>query len=131
LKLDLSKSFDKKKAQTYLDKLIEKQSKIELKEYKEARSNRQNRYFHVICTILADDLGYTVDEMKIEIKRNLEWMMYIKNGKKFLKSSKELDTKEFTDLIDYTRSIGEENGCYLPTPDEYYGNTFEFEKLLL
>ena len=130
MKLDLSKSFDQKKAQTYLGKLIEKQSKIELKEYKEPRSNRQNRYFHAICAILGNDLGYTVDEMKIVIKRNLEWMIYQKNGVTFLRSSADLDTKEFTDLIDFTRSIGEENGCYLPTPDEFYGNMFDYEKLL-
>jgi hypothetical protein len=130
LKLDLSNHLDQNKACTYFERLLREGKKIELKEFAPARTSLQNRYFHAICTILGNDLGYTVDEMKIVIKRHLEWMQYKVNGQTFLRSSSSLDTIEFTDLIDFTRSTGQDNGCYLPTPDEYYQNTFEIEKLI-
>jgi len=128
MKLNLSNNIDRNKAETYLKKLIEKKAKIELKEFKPSRSNQANKYFHVCCAILSDYSGYTIDEIKIIIKDQLEFMTYTKNGHKFYRSSANLDTDEFTLLVDFTRSFGEDHGQYIPTPEEYYDNQFDIEK---
>ena len=91
MKLNLSNSIDRNKAETYLKKLVEKGAKIELKEFKPKRSLSQNNYFHVCCAILSDFSGYTIDEMKIIIKDQLEFMNYTKNGHKFYRSTADRD----------------------------------------
>lgn len=128
MKLNLSNSIDRNKAETYFKKLVDKGAKIELKEFNPKRSLSQNNYFHVCCAILSDFSGYTIDEMKIIIKDQLEFMNYTKNGHKFYRSSADLNTDEFTLLVDFTRSFGQNHGQYIPTPDEYYDNQFDVER---
>ena len=128
MKLDLSNPFDKNKAITYLDKLIQRSARIELREFKAKRTIDQNSYFHVCCKLLGDYAGYTVDEMKIIIKDQLEWMSYMKNGHRFYRSSSDLDKGEFTNLIEFTRQFGQEHGCYLPTSEEFINHQFELMK---
>lgn len=130
MKLDLTKSIDIGRAKTYLETLIKKGSKIELKQYRPKRTNRQNAYFHVCCGLLSDYSGYTIDEVKKIIKDQLEFMKYEKGGHIFYRSSSDLDTLEFTKLVDHTRSFGEDHGCYIPTPEQYYETPFDVEKLI-
>ena len=128
MKYDLSKPFDINKAKSRFQKLVEKRAKIEIKEYKALRSLSQNSYWHLACGILGDYAGYTIDEMKIILKDQLDFMTYEKNGHKFYKSSAELDTAEFTKLVDFTRAFGDQHGCYIPTPDEMTTQRFEVEQ---
>lgn len=130
MKLDLSKDFDINKARTRLESLISKGSKIELREVTKPRTRDQNAYFHVCMAILGDYAGYTIDEMKIIIKDQLEFMTYEKNGHRFYVSTADLDKELFTKLIDFTRSFGENHGCYIPTPDQYYHDKFYYDKEL-
>ena len=128
MKYDLSISKEKQLAERYFKKLCESGARIELKKFHSSRSLNQNNYFHVCCKILSDYSGYTVDEIKLIIKDDLEFMKYQKGGHQFYRSSADLDKAEFGDLVDYVRGFGESNGCYLPTPDEYYESQFEIEK---
>lgn len=130
MKLDLSNKAEQLKARSYLDRLIELESKIEIKKHVKKRTNPQNRYFHVACTILSEYSGYTVAEMKLIIKDRLDFMNYDKGGHHFYRSSADLDKLEFIDLVDHIRDFGQDNGCYIPTPEEYYTNEFEVEKEL-
>jgi len=130
MKLDLSNDIDRKRAESYLAKLIEKQERIEIKKFVSKRTVQQNKYFHVACSILSDYSGYTVDEMKIIIKDQLEFMNYTKHEHKFYVSSADLDRIEFIALVDYTRNFGDQHGCYIPTPKEYLENQFIVEKEL-
>ncbi len=130
MKLDLSNEIDRKRAGSYLAKLIEKQARIEIKKFIPKRTIQQNKYFHMACSILSDYSGYTVDEMKIIIKDQLEFMTYTKHGHRFYISSADLDKIAFIALVDYVRDFGEQHGCYIPTPAEYLESQFEIEREL-
>ena len=92
------------------------------------RTLTQNRYLHLIISLLAIETGYNLDEAKILLKRECNFMIYEKNGNKFLKRSRDLDTKELTDWIEWIRNYAGTNGIYLPTPDDYQRNWAEIEK---
>jgi len=130
MKLDLSIEYDCKKAIEYFGSLLKDASKIELKKCAERRSINQNSYFHVACKILGDYAGYTVPETKIIIKDQLEFMTYTKNNHRFYRSTSDLTKEEFTELIEYVRSFGDQHGCYIPTSEEYITNHFEIEREL-
>ena len=51
MKLDLSKPFDLQRAKEYFNKLVESESKIELKKYSPKRSLSQNAYLHVLFQV--------------------------------------------------------------------------------
>lgn len=119
MKYDTQNPLEAKRATAYLAKLIEVGKVAEVREVKEKRSTEQNAYWHVCCGLIGDHCGYTTAEVKILIKRQLEWMIYRVNGEPFLRSSTDLDTREMTELIEFTRDYGEDAGCYVPTPDEY------------
>jgi hypothetical protein len=103
-----------------VDWLIEKGKLVELKEARKSRSLDQNAYFHLCVGIWADDVGYTIEEAKTVIKRELGYY-YEKNGQKFLESTANMDTKRMAELTDKFRLWSSaEFGIYLPEPEEYY-----------
>ena len=61
---------------------------IELKE-SGARSSQQNNYYWKIVRIIAEDLGYTEQEMHSTLKNHFD-----------IESTKSLSTKEFAELIE-------------------------------
>lgn len=129
MKLDLSKDYDLNKFKRYSEKLLEKKSKVELKEYREYRTISQNAYFHAIISLFALETGYTTQEAKTKLKRNCPFMVYEKEGERFLRGTSELNTKEFTDFTDWVRNFSvTEAGIYLPTAEEYIENRFEIDK---
>ena len=127
MKFNLSKDLDKKIAQERFNKMLSKGSKIELKEFRFKRTLDQNRYLHVCIAYVCLDTGYTREEAKIVLKREYG-LVYDKAGVKFLRSTKDLDTKECADFIEWIRNFSLDNGSYIPTPEEYLENQFEIEK---
>ena len=130
MKYDLINDSEKDQARKYFDKLCESEAKIEIRKFHGKRTLSQNSYFHVACTILSDYSGYTVPEMKIIIKDQLDFMSYDKGGHHFYVSSANLDKMQFIELVDFVRAFGESNDCYIPTPEEYLQSQFEIEKQL-
>lgn len=132
MKLDLSNSFDLNKAETYFEKLKKKKAKIELKEFHAKRSLDQNSYLHVCFTILANETGYTIAEIKTITKREHgAFMVYEKEGQKFLRSTAYLDKLEMTMFIDWLRQFANDQlGAYIPSPSEWIQNQFEISKQL-
>ena len=133
MKYDLTNSIDATSAQLYLDKLIEEGAKIELKKIRGKRTLKQNSYFHVVITIFAMELGYTIEEAKTMLKRmysNAEpSMIYQKKGYKFLRSTTTMDTKELTNFIEWIRNYAATDaGIYIPTSEEYLINQFNIDK---
>ena len=104
---------------------------------KPRRSTAQNRLFHDNVAIIADTIGYSLEEMKLIIK---EWitkanklkMVEKKETKKGLeytvyRSSKDLDTKEFTELVEYVFQLWEALWIQMNIPaleyaDELFSN---------
>jgi len=103
-----------------VDWLIVKGKSVDIKEWRKSRSLDQNAYFHVIAKIWGDELGYTLEESKTLIKRELGYY-YEKNGQKFLESTVNMDTKRMAELTDKFRAWSSaEFGIYLPYPEEYF-----------
>jgi hypothetical protein len=128
MKLNLSNTYDKERAKTRLKVLIDKGAKIELTEIKGKRTIRQNSYLHVCISLFAIEFGYTLDEAKTLLKRQCEFMKYSKNGQLFLKRTREMDTKELTEFIEWIRNYSSQQGLYLPTSEEYLLHRFEIDK---
>ncbi len=118
MRYDLSKEFDCQKATKRLEKLIKDGLIVDITLYKEKRTDRQNRYYQVITAIIADELGYTHDECKIELKRELK-LFYEKNGKLFVRSTADLNTAEKTEYIEKIRNWASTEGMYIPSPEEF------------
>lgn len=127
MKYNLKEQFDTKKAKTYLDKLIEKGSKIELKEIRPSRSLSQNSYLHVCLSLYGIEFGYTLNEAKTDLKR-MYGLVYEKGGKKYLRSTADLDSKELTEFIEYIRDVAAKNNCYIPSSEEYLLNKFTTDR---
>jgi hypothetical protein len=112
--------------------LIEKGAKVDLTEKKNKRSIDQNSYLHVCVGFVAKESGYTMEEAKTTLKREFgSFLVYEKRGRKFLRSTSDLDAKECTQFIDFIRNLAmNQFGCYIPTSEEYLTNSFDIDKLL-
>lgn len=89
------------------------------------RSIRQNRYFYKVVSIIAEHLGYTVEEMKCLLK--IEFGMYDeginkKTGETFYiyHSTADLTKKQFSDLTEKILIFGNKLGINILTPEEYW-----------
>ncbi len=90
------------------DNAIDKLSGNYYIELKEAgvRSSQQNNYYWKIVNILADDLGYTEQEMHSTLKNHFN-----------VESTKTLSTKEFSKLIEQIiRWSAIDLGIVIPDP---------------
>lgn len=96
----------------------ESQYVLRVEKAKQKRSLSQNRYYWgVLVKMLSDYTGFTPNEMHQVLGENL-WN-YEKDGRKFIKSTTEMDTAEFTRRIDEARLFAQEQiGIYIPEPNE-------------
>ena len=130
MKLDTNSEMDRNKAQFYLDKLIAKKAKIELKEVTKQRTDPQRAYLHVCLSMFSVETGYSIEEAKELFAEQLpEIMFYEKKEHRFRKSTNDLTTKEMGILIDYIRSFCmDQLGFYVPDSTEFLINRFQIEK---
>lgn len=131
MKFDLLKHTEIEKAQAYFERLVSRGAKIELKKFIEQRTGAQNRYVHVIFAILGDYTGNTIEEVKQIVKPEFgRHAIYEKDGRKFLRSTASWNKMECLEFIDWYRQFCMEQGCYIPTPEEYYQAQWEIERQL-
>ena len=109
-----------------VNELIEQRAVVDLTKKNPNRSLSQNAYLHVILGFFASELGYTLEEVKQGIfKQICNKEIFVRNievcGKpiEYLRSSKDLDSKEMTTAIERFRNWSSlEAGIYLPSADE-------------
>lgn len=109
-----------------VDELIEQRAVVDLTKKSPNRSLSQNAYLHVILGFFASELGYTLEEVKQGIfKQICNKETFVRNievcGKpiEYLRSSKDLDSQEMTTAIERFRNWSSlEAGIYLPSADE-------------
>ena len=89
---------------------------------KPKRSASQNAYLHVCISIYAIELGYTLEEAKTLLKRMCHFMVYEKNGYKFIKKTSGMSSNELTDFIEWIRNHSAQQGIDIPTSEEYNSN---------
>jgi hypothetical protein len=105
-----------------------KRVELEVRERKSKRSDRQNRAFHAAITPWAHELGYAVEELKRDLL-GLCWGYYEQKSKSKLTGEEhlvplkphtsKLNTKEFSDLMEFTVMKAAETGYVMPLPDEF------------
>ena len=126
--LDLSNTTDIKKAETYINKLIDGKKKIELKEIIKGRSISLNAYLHVCITLYAIHFGSTLYEAKIYLKRECGFMVYEKDNIKYLKQTSKLNNIECSDFVSWIRNFSSQKGCYIPDAEEYKQCKYHIDK---
>jgi hypothetical protein len=106
---------DKTEAKEYIDNL--NCAKIEVKAIRKNRSLNQNAYFYgVVCSVFGLEFGCTAEESKQIFAQ--KFLPYKHKGVSFVKSTKDLDTKEFEEFCEKCRKFASENGCFIPLPNE-------------
>ena len=125
---DLGNNEDKNKAAFKFHQLVEGGKVIELTEKRKKRSISQNSYLHVAITIFAIELGYTVEEAKTVLKRDCSFMVYDKEGMLFLKRTRDLNTKELTDFIEFIITYAAKMFITIPSSDEYINNQIDIDR---
>lgn len=125
---DFSNSIDYTKAINYISQLKQGGKVVEIKEKRKKRTIKQNAYLHVLITLYAIELGYTLEEAKTHLKRSCSFMLYEKNDEKFLKKTSNLNTQELKEFIDWVRNYAGTHGVYLPTSEEYLVNQMIYDK---
>lgn len=128
MKLDLSKQYDINKANVHFNMLLKKGKKIELKEIRKTRSIKHNAYLHVCIQLFSIHFGYTLEESKTHLKRTCDFMRYEKEGEIFLKQTSKMDSKELSEFVEWIRNYSADNGCYIPTSEEYLSDKFNIDK---
>lgn len=114
-------------ASDYLDHLMSLNKNIEIKPIRKRQSLPQNAYLHVVIALWGIDRGYTPEESKVVLKREYG-LYYEKNGKKFIRSSSSLDTKESTEFIEWIRNNAAMYGNYIPSAEEYLIKQYEIDR---
>ena len=143
MKYNLQNEYEKNQAISKFKKFLDDKKKVELKEIKPRRSLSQNAYLHICFTLFAIEFGWTVAQAKEVLKELCPFMKYEHENKKtgqtiaFYKQTSIMDSKELTEFIEWIRNYSNMEGCYIPTPDEYYNgreridNTIEQHKEFL
>jgi len=118
---DLAISYDRQRARAYLDHLIGKGKKIELKEIRPKRTIDQNSLFHKWIQVFAEHIGEpSFEDCKRDVKRALlgekERINPLTNQtEKVDYKTSQMDTKELSEFMDKFKSWAQvEFGCYLP-----------------
>lgn len=91
---------------------------LEIYKAKAKRSLNQNSYYWgVVVTILADETGYTIDEVHQELGGM--FLRYVKSGKEFVRSTATLDTLEFEKYLEQCRKWAwNDLNITIPLPNE-------------
>lgn len=102
----------------YLRTLEGVECEITVSKYRKKRSLPQNAYFHgVVCVILGDHWGYSVDEAHSAICT--EFLTVSEEGKPdFVRSTTSLDTAEFNEFLEQVKMWASVDfGVYIPDPE--------------
>ena len=101
---------------------------VTLSDKKVTRSSQQNRYFHKLVGLIAEQQGNDAERVKREIKHKIGLIeKQLINGEliTIIKSTADLRVDEFSKLIEETISVCVFLEISYPTPD-YYG--FKIDK---
>lgn len=96
--------------------LREKRAKVDFTEKRGGRTPNQNNYLHLILAFYGLEVGYSLQEMKDILKRDIcpDVFEYDKGGHKFYRSTASLDTMEMAKAIHQLKHHAAIHGCKLP-----------------
>lgn len=125
---DLKSQFQQDRLNKAVKEAIEKGWTIRFEKIRQPRSLQQNRYMWALLTIYGIETGYTPEEMHADMKRAYG-LYYKKKGKTYATSTGTLDTKEFTQYIDFIRNHAGQNGINLPDAEYLKQHWAEYEQM--
>ena len=103
----------------YLERLSSKGYNVEVKHVRKNRSKWQNAWFHAVVKEVSEFTGYETEEAK-EILKRKGGLAYKKKGHTFLRSTKDLDKKEFGEFMEkLIRVCAQELDMIIPDPKHY------------
>lgn len=116
---------DRKGFEKYLLQFADRNVTIDIKRKRAKRSLSQNAFFHSWCTLLADHLGYSLDEMKDILKFKFLKVEEINDmtGElmTYTKKTSELNKMEFADVCTEIQQWSESKlNIRLPLPNEQW-----------
>ncbi len=121
----LDREHEKQQAITRFHHLVSKGKKIELKVKNPKRSINQNSYLHLLLNAFGVEFGYSLQEVKQYIFKELVNPEIFNNGDKGdlviiqeWRSTADLDSKELTIAIERFLNYSAQNGYRLPEPTD-------------
>jgi NAD/NADP transhydrogenase beta subunit len=124
---DTSQELEKKKYLAQAIYLAEKGFVVDLTRKLEKRTVTQNSYLHAIIQMFAIHTTNNLDDTKQLLKRACHFMHTFDGENIKTKRTRDLDTKQMTDFIEWIRTFAGMQGCYIPTADEYKLNKFAID----
>lgn len=127
MRYDGSNELHARQARAKLEKLIKDKKIFDLTEKKPQRSIQANKYLHVCLSYFGCQIGETMEYVKrnyYKILCNPDTFIREREDKylgrvKYLRSSSELDSSEFSLTVDRFRNWCSSNASvYIPSPDE-------------
>lgn len=127
MKYDGKNPLHAQQARTRLEKLIRDGKIFELTEKKPQRSRSQNNYLHLALSYFAAQTGDTLEWVKQKYYKELvnpQTFVRERDDKflgrvKYLRSSAELDSDEFSLTVDRFRNwSAAQAGIYIPSPED-------------
>jgi len=100
---------------------------VELSKKRHQRSIPQNSYLHLCLQYFASEFGYSLEEVKVKIYKEIVNKDIFRRERKnrrgetvpYLRSSSDLDTKEMSLSVDRFRNYSAQQGLYIPDASEY------------
>lgn len=125
MQYDLTSDFQRKAFLSRVDNLLEKGCLVELTE-KSARTKGQNNYLHLLLGVVAMETGNTLEDVKREYFKELVnpdiFRSYRTDNRgntiRVYRSSADVSKEEMSVAIDRFKRWGNENGIYMPNPDD-------------
>lgn len=102
---------------------LERPWEVTWRVYKLDRTAEQFAFFHVLCNLLGNATGYTLDEIKELVKRDILGTVIVKIGNREVevtRSSSKTKRDECSELIEGVYRLGAEIGVNLPPPNTRY-----------
>jgi hypothetical protein len=117
--LTIKEGIDTAKAR--LNAIAKKGGSVEIKEVKETRTSKQNRYLHKQWQILADEIGDFMEDVKFDSKIELGFYTETSSGNKKPKETSKLSTKDFAEFTDkFLMWAFTFHGVRLMKPEEFW-----------
>jgi hypothetical protein len=115
LTLDVPRQF-----RAYLQRLKGEEVEVEIRKRRSKRSGKQNAYWHgVVVALLAQECGYTPDEMHQALKAKFLGEDDLRSGLRRIGSTAKLNTQQFVELTDrVVLWAAEDLGVIIPQPEK-------------
>jgi hypothetical protein len=93
-----------------------------LRQHRRSRSGQQNRYYWgVVLAIFGASVGYSAEELHEALKHKF-LRDHPESPIPRVRSTTDLNTKEFSEFVEKVRKLAAEMGCPIPSPGEADGS---------